>query len=303
MAVTNNGQSVQSLQLIDVKNEKILYTIEIPRSWYGLKFSKDEKFLYASGGNDNRILKYSVIQNKLVLKDSIKLGKEWPNKISPAGIEIDDAKQVLYCVTKEDNSLYSINLKTKTVIQKTFLGGEGYACILSPDKKTLYISCWGCDKILLFDTGKELISGEIKVGDNPNELCLTKNGNYLLVANANDNSVSVINTKSRLVVETLNAALYPIAPIGSTSNGIALSGDEKKLFIANADNNCLAVFDFSRPGFSASKGFIPAGWYPTNVKVIGKKIFVANGKGFSSKPNAKGPNPTQQTTRGKLPGR
>ncbi|MFI5130632.1 MAG: bifunctional YncE family protein/alkaline phosphatase family protein [Chitinophagales bacterium] len=291
MAVTNNGQSVQSLQLIDVKNEKILYTIEIPRSWYGLKFSKDEKFLYASGGNDNRILKYSVIQNKLVLKDSIKLGKEWPNKISPAGIEIDDAKQVLYCVTKEDNSLYSINLKTKTVIQKTFLGGEGYACILSPDKKTLYISCWGCDKILLFDTGKELISGEIKVGDNPNELCLTKNGNYLLVANANDNSVSVINTKSRLVVETLNAALYPIAPIGSTSNGIALSGDEKKLFIANADNNCLAVFDFSRPGFSASKGFIPAGWYPTNVKVIGKKIFVANGKGFSSKPNARGPNP------------
>ncbi|MGZ8539698.1 MAG: alkaline phosphatase family protein, partial [Chitinophagaceae bacterium] len=35
------------------------------------------------------------------------------------------------------------------------------------------------------------------------------------------------------------------------------------------------------------------GWYPTNVKVIGKKIFVSNGKGFSSLPNAKGPDPTR----------
>ena len=294
LAVTNNGQSVQSLQLIDAKNEKILYSIEIPKSWYGLKFSKDEKYLYASGGHDNWILKYSVAFNRLILTDSIRLGNKWPHKISPAGIEIDDAKEILYCVTKEDNSLYIINLETKTVLQKTSLGGEGYACILSPDKKILYISCWGCDKIILFDTNTKMITGEIKVGDNPNELCLTKNGNYLLVANANDNSVSVINTKNRSVIETLNAALYPGSPSGSTTNGIALSGDEKELFIANADNNCLAVFDFSKPGFSVSKGFIPAGWYPTNVKVIGKKIFVANGKGFSSRPNAKGPDPTSK---------
>src|SRR5204863_7013996 len=52
MAVTNNGQSTQSLQLIDVKKEKVINTIVIPKSWYGLKFSADEKFLYASGGDD-----------------------------------------------------------------------------------------------------------------------------------------------------------------------------------------------------------------------------------------------------------
>jgi hypothetical protein len=42
-----------------------------------------------------------------------------------------------------------------------------------------------------------------------------------------------------------------------------------------------------------SKGFIPVGWYPTNIKIIGKKIFVANGKGFSSFANPTGPNPTR----------
>ncbi|MEP6514437.1 MAG: alkaline phosphatase family protein, partial [Parafilimonas sp.] len=61
--------------------------------------------------------------------------------------------------------------------------------------------------------------------------------------------------------------------------------DEKTLYIANADNNCLAVFDVSKPGNSKSKGFIPTGWYPTCVRVINDKIFAANGKGFTSLPN------------------
>ncbi|HEY2722797.1 MAG TPA: bifunctional YncE family protein/alkaline phosphatase family protein [Chitinophagaceae bacterium] len=294
MAVTNNGQSTQSLQLIDVKSERVLYNKIIPKSWYGLKFSADEKFLYAAGGEDNWILRYSIQNDRLILTDSIKLGNKWPNKISPTGIDIDDAKDLLYVITKENNSLYVIDLKTKKILQQKKLKGEAYACLLSPDKKLLYISCWGCDIVYIYNTLVNEFSGEIPVGDNPNEVCLSKNGVYLFVANANDNSVSVINTSERRVVETLNAALYPNAPSGSTSNGVALSNDEKSLYIANADNNCLAVFDVSKPGFSKSKGFIPTGWYPTNVKVIRDKIFVSNGKGFSSMANPFGPNPVRK---------
>ena len=36
MAVTNNGQSVQSIQLIDPKHEKILDIVTVAKSWYGL---------------------------------------------------------------------------------------------------------------------------------------------------------------------------------------------------------------------------------------------------------------------------
>src|SRR6185369_2868263 len=49
IAVTNNGQSKQSLQLIDTKTEQVLDNIEIAKSWLGLKFSSDEKYLFASG--------------------------------------------------------------------------------------------------------------------------------------------------------------------------------------------------------------------------------------------------------------
>ncbi len=293
MAVTNNGQSIQSIQLIDPRSEKVLHNVIIPKSWYGLKFSADEKYLYASGGNDNMIIKYAVVNNRLQLNDTIILGKRWPVPISPAGIDIDDAAKVMYVVTKENNSLYVINLAKKTIIQQLELGKEAYACTLSPDKKVLYISLWGGDKVLLYDTRQRQLNGEIAVGDNPNELLLNKSGSHLYVANANDNSVSVIDTKGRRVIEVLNAALYPDAPAGSTSNGLALSADEKVLYVANADNNCLAVFNVSVPGRSTSRGFIPVGWYPTNVKVIQKKIYVSNGKGFSSLPNSDGPNPVK----------
>lgn len=294
MAVTNNGQSTQSLQLIDVQTEKILDNIVIAKSWLGLQFSSDEKYLYASGGNDNWILKYAIVKNKLQLKDSISLGAKWPNKISPAGIAIDDAKHLLYVVTKDNNALYLINLNTKKIVQQITLPAEAYTCLLSPNKKELYISCWGCDKVLVFDTQKKAIKTEIAVGDNPNDICSTTNGKYLFVANANDNSVSVIDVQNTKVIETLSSSLFADAPPGSTTNAVALSADEKTLYIANADNNCLAVFDVSKPGFSQSKGFIPVGWYPTCVKVIDKKIWVTNGKGFSSMANPNGPNPVKK---------
>ena len=294
MAVTNNGQSVQSIQFIDPVTEKILDNVVIPKSWYGLKFSKDEKYLFASGGNDNWILQYSIINKKLRLTDSIRLGDKWPNKISPAGIEIDDAAQLLFVVTKENNSLYIINLITKKIGFQLGLNEAAYSCQLSNNKKELYISLWGGKKVLLFDIASKKITAEINVGENPNELLLSKNGQYLFVACAGDNMVSVIDLKKQKVVEVLNTALYANAPTGSSANGIALSENEKTLYVANADNNCLAVFDCSKPGSSISKGFIPTGWYPTNVKVIGKKIFVSNGKGFSSFSNAKGPNPNKE---------
>lgn len=293
-AVTNNGQSTQTIQLIDLKKEIVTDSVVIGKSWLGLSFSSDSKALYASGGNDNFIIKYSIRKKELINSDTIKLGLPWPEKISIAGIAIDDKKQVLYTVTKENNSIYSVDLITKQIITQVPLGGEGYTCILSPDRKILYATCWGCDKVVVFDTYLQKITGYVAVGDNPNDMCITADGKYLFVANANDNNVSVIDTRQMRVLENLNTALYPDAPAGSTTNSVALSADGKTLFIANADNNCLAVFDVSEPGKSKAKGFIPTGWYPTCVRTVKNKILVANGKGMTSMANPYGPNPTRR---------
>ncbi|MFD0765532.1 bifunctional YncE family protein/alkaline phosphatase family protein [Mucilaginibacter lutimaris] len=294
LAVTNNGQSTQSLQLIDPRGEKLLDQQELKKSWYGIAFSNDEKKLYASGGNDNCILTFNITNNKLGVPDTIKLGAAWPeNKICPTGIAVNKTNTRLYTVTKEDSMLYVIDPASKAIINRVKLPAEAYSCILSPNGQTLYISLWGGNKVAFYNTTDQQLSF-IKTGSHPNELLLNKKGSLLFVANANDNSVSIINTATHKVLETVATSLYPTNLTGSTTNGFALSANEKTIYIANADNNCLAVFNVSTPGSSKSLGFIPVGWYPTNVKVLNKKILVSNGKGFTSLPNPQGPQPAKK---------
>ncbi len=295
LAVTNNGQSTQTVQLIDPITEKLLDEKPIGKSWYGLAFSTNADKLYVSGANDNIILAYPVAARKLGAPDTLRLGKAWPKeKISPAGLAVDGARQRLYAVTKEDNALYVLDLKTKRTISRLDLGHEAYGCLLAPDGNTLYITLWGGDELLAYDTRTGRIKQRLATESHPNELIQSRNGRYVFVANANDNSVSVVDTKTWKVLETIGTALYPTKLTGSTPNGLALSADEKTLYIANADNNCLAVFDVAAPGKSAAKGFIPTGWYPTCVRTAGRKILVANGKGFSSLPNPRGPQPVKK---------
>src|SRR5260221_6255027 len=127
-------------------------------------------------------------------------------------------------------------------------------------------------------------------------MLLAQGGKLLYVANANRNTVTVLNTETGRIIETLTAELLPGSPPGSTPNSLALSPNEKTLFVANANINAIAVFDVSEAGKSHSLGFIPTGWYPTSVRVTpdGKRLLVANGKGIISKPNRNGPQPGKQ---------
>ena len=62
-----------------------------------------------------------------------------------------------------------------------------------------------------------------------------------------------------------------------------MTPDGKILFVANADNNNLAVFNVEKPGDSKPLGFIPVGMYPTSVRydAANKRILVVNGRGTS----------------------
>ena len=289
LAVTNNGQSTQSITLIDAATETVLDDEIIEKSWLGLAFSPDEKYLYASAGNDNKINIYKIENNQLQKDGEIVLDKPWPVKVSPAGLCATE--NYIFVVAKDNNTLYQLDIASKSILKKIPLAAEAYTCILSPDKNLLYISLWGGAKVLIYDIAASKIVDEIAVDKNPNDMVLTKDGRYLYVSHGNDNTVSVIDTKLKQRVETLSCSLYPNSPVGSTPNGVALSEDEENLFIANADNNCLAVFEVEDKGKSRSLGYIPTGWYPTSVKTIGNKIYVTNGKGLSSSANPNGPNP------------
>ena len=95
MAVTNNGQSDQSIYLINPHTMQLLDTVVIAKGWLGLTFSKDGKNLYASGGNDNWVMRFQIKSNKILPADTLVIGKKWPEKISIAGIAVDAKQKTL----------------------------------------------------------------------------------------------------------------------------------------------------------------------------------------------------------------
>ncbi len=292
LAVTNNGNGRESIDIIDLQQNKLVSSTTVGKAWLGLAFGKRSRQLYASGGNDDIIIRYALSNQKLVSNDTFVLGRPWPkDKISPAGLTVDEAHDRLYAVTKEDNALYVFDIRTKLLLHKLPLHAEAYTCLLNPVKSELYISAWGGQRIWVYDTKKDVLMDSVGTEDHPNDMAITGNGRYLYVANANSNSVSIIDMANKKIIETLRTALNPDAPIGSTTNSVALSANGQTLYIANADNNYLAVYDVSEPGHSHSTGFIPVGWYPTCVRVTGHRLLVTNGKGLGSMPNpgAEGP--------------
>ncbi len=145
----------------------------------------------------------------------------------------------------------------------------------------------------------------IRVGLHPSGLAVSPGGRFVYVANANSDTVSVIDTRTDEVAETILCRPEARLPFGSGCNAVAVSPDGATLYVAGGTNNCVAVVrlgarvsdgDAGRPAASTVAGLIPTGWYPGAVRVSadGKRLFVANVKGVGSlsqpRPVAQGKN-------------
>ncbi len=290
-----SAEKTSGTQIARQERESILCRIELPNLWYGLTFGPDGHSLYASGGRDDKIYRFDFEDGLLFNRKEIDLF-EAGQKLLPAGMSVSSDGRTLYTANCRGSSIGIINLDAAAPHMTAIpLPDDSfpYTCLLSPDESTLYVSLWGRAQVLAVDLPSRRIRSSISTDDHPNEMVLTRDGRRLYVSNANENSVSVIDTTLAKVVETICSALYPGAPAGSTPNSLALSEDEQFLLIANADNNNLALFEVGEDRPSRSVGFIPVGWYPTSVRIQPETgtIYVANGKGQSSKPNRLGPSP------------
>ncbi len=291
---SNSGMGENSLSVVDIKNEKEIQRVVMNKTWYGLAFNDDDSKLYVSGGNNNCIYIYSFSSGKLALQDSIALGERAPKeRISITGIAFVKSKNFVLAVSKESNSLYVCDASSNKVLKTIPLEAECYDVKANHSGAFAYVSIWGKSSIAEIDLNNFQVTNTIKVGDHPCQLIITKDDSRLFVANANNNSVSVVDLQNKKETERINSALSPDVPYGSTPNSICLNGDESVLMIANADNNYLALFDISQPNKTKSLGFIPVGWYPTAIKFVksSNQILAANGKGLTSMPNPEGPHP------------
>jgi len=176
----------------------------------------------------------------------------------------------------------------------------GVVVLENGKKARAYISCWNDSSVAVISlNGKATVQKYIEADRHPTAMVLNAQGTRLFVANSNGDSVSVIDTATDQEIERMDVRLAENALVGASPEGIALSEDEKRLYVANAHSNAIAVVSLSekaRGAKSSSKndastkskilGFIPTGQYPSAVAVADGRLFIGNGKGTGFEPSS-----------------
>jgi len=297
LAIVLSGWREQGVQIVDLKSRQVLQTLTQPSAFFGIVFSRDGGELFVSGGNDDTIFCYLWRDGKATFDRKIVLAEKAPEKPGsryPAGLAVSRVGNYLYVAENVGDSLAVVDTATAKIVQRFPTDHYPYAVEAAANGK-LYVSAWAADTVAEFQTKADGLLTPVRkwtVGPRPSALLSNRAGSWLFAALAGTDQIAVIDTARGKVLRYLSDAA-PAGPAeGSTPNALALSQDESRLFVAEADNNAVAVFDVSEKGAtSLLKGRIPTDWYPTAVLDAGGQLLVLNGKGHGSHGNPDGPIP------------
>jgi DNA-binding beta-propeller fold protein YncE len=328
-AVMNCGYGLHEVVVVDLNSGEITSRATVSNSFYGMTFSADGSALYCSGGGDETVHRFDFQQGRLTNDTEITVHDSKLRGV-PCGLAVNRAGTELFVANVWGNCVSEIDLGPGANVADFSVGRKPghlamapvvppsdfdtfsaekraevglyssdpddafpYGCCLDEKRGRLYVSLWGQSAVKVIDLKPGGGMTNWPAEEHPCEMVLGRSSKALYVANANRNTVTVFDTATGRASETIWAAFHPGDPPGATPNSLALSPDQKTLFVANANVNAVAVFDVRKPGHSRSLGFIPAGWYPTSVRVTpdGRHLLVANGKGGAPKPNPRAPGP------------
>ena len=228
----------------------------------------------------------------------------------PGGMDMNQAGSTIYVTLSRNNALAVVHLKDSTEIIQIPVGIAPYTVIVASPTKA-YVSNWGGrlphegeptyntsgsqvlvdpktgiannGTISVIDLEKNVQAKSIEVGLHPSGMVLSPSHDKLYVACANSDIISVIDTKTDRVIDTISVHLRKDVPFGSAPNALAISPDGNYLYAANGTENALSVIQTGTPGHIL--GNIPTGWYPGSVLMnkTGTTLYVANVKGVGSR--------------------
>lgn len=292
-------------------------------TYSGIKVLKQNDLIHIYWGASNPVTKTSFIieavwdGKKAAIKNSISFNAVAPAPMAlPNDIAINKEgdEYYLYVVLNGNNQLTKIRLRDKKSIWTTATGMAPFGVALSSSKA--YITNWagpvatdaaketagipygkvyvdprtgatalGTVSVIDLQTGK--LQAEVETGLHPNAIILSKDQQFVFVANGNSDNVSVINTATDKVVETISVRLNgkenPF--IGDSPNALVINNSGTLLYVANGMDNAVAVISLgeissaSGKGKTVIEGFIPTEAYPAGLALTEQALYVANLEG------------------------
>ncbi len=298
--------------------------INIPNTYNGLTWAPDGQRFYVSAGIDDRVYIYKNNGKEYVPDAPFILLGHNSNQEAPfpdydggllqgtpaeeaatgaavAGLAVSPDGKTLVAANFENDSISIVDTATREVLKEIqfFEPGQMEAtgefpfdvAIASTDSGAAtkaFVTSQRDNEVLAVD----IASGEttrIPIESQPNKMALSPDQSLLYVANGNSDSISVIDTNSDRLVQTISLSRRGDPYKGANPNSVALSPDGDTLYVTLGGENAVAVVDLQSQGVI---GRIPTGWYPNSVSVSqdGQRLYVVNAKDNS------GPNPSQNRT-------
>jgi YVTN family beta-propeller protein len=228
---------------------------EIPA---GLAVSSDGKFLYVALNLGNRLAELDAATGKV--------SRTWDVGVAP------------YDVVLAGRKAYVSNWGGRRPTAESVTGPAGLGTRVRVDS-TRYVASEG--SVSVIDLAAGTVTGEIMTGAHCGAMALSPNGRYLAAANAQSDSVSIIDTRKDQVVETICTRQNPGDLLGATPNALVFDPAGRTIFVCNGTQNAVAEIAF-KVGRSELKGLIPTGWFPGAILYDArrKSLCVANIKGI-----------------------
>jgi len=294
------GYNNTGVAVLNLAEKRVTRFFPLPEIFNGLVFSNDGQRLFVSGGDSGVLHVFKYEKGELTTGKPARLAAR-SRDVFLAGIAVHPASGKLYVCNEAGHEVWVVDPNSLLREASIRVEMHPHSCAFGGDRRHLYVSNWGSRSVSVIDTQSGRKVRDIAVGIRPNEMAVAADGRLFVVC-AGDNTVHVIQTRTletvppgaspetRLPEETreiLSTSVYPASPEGSTPDAVAVSGDGKALYVANADNNNVMVVDIHDPHKSRIAGFIPVGWYPTALAVSPDSgtLLVANGKGVQSRPS------------------
>lgn len=270
LKLTKDGKTIYAVDQIgfrmvvaDVENKTLKYSVPVGRYPFGINLSPDEKKAYVANVG---MFQYSFIKSdsedgpKITAIDypAFAYGSEQMKEgikndtINIAGLGDMNALESfsVFAIDISSNDMPSVKAKIKT--------GHLVGALVED------IPAVG--------------------GSSPNSIVSTDK--FVFVSNGTNDNITVISTEQDTIVHHIY--LKPDDRVrqfrGVIPFGLALSPDQKRLYVAESGINAVAVIDVS--SFEVM-GHIPTGWFPSKIEVSrnGKKLIITNAKGYGSGPN------------------
>jgi len=303
------SQSNEYVFVYDIRQERPVQrqALQIPNAFVGLAWNPDGKQFYVSGGADDNVHvfehndsgQWKERPDPIALGHAAGLGVRIRPEVS--GLAVNAGGTRLLAANYENDTVSLIDLKTRKKIGELELrpgkidpkqhgvpGGEYPFWIAFKGEDKAYVSSVRDREIVVLDLhGAPVVARRIKTPGQPNRLLLNKSQSLLFAAADNSDSVVVIDTSTDHVVATIKTtapeAVFPNREAfkGSSPNSLALSSDERTLYVTNGGTNCVAVIRLEKDVDEARVvGLIPTGWNPSSISLNreGSALYVTNSR-------------------------